>query len=105
MPVPPQSVRNNARRALRAREKAVPSKKAMTRTGLKRANDLANGANVSETTLNRMVSFLSRHRGNYQSAKAKGLKAEESKAIQSYLGWGGTSGLNWARSELRKLED
>lgn len=102
MPIPPKSVRNNAKKALEAREKAPPSRRAMTRVGLARANQLANGDNVSRSTLLRMVSYLSRARDNYDRAKAKGLKPEDSPAIQAYLGWGGASALTWARSELNK---
>jgi len=102
MPIPPKSVQNNAKKALEAREKAPPSRRAMTRVGLARANQLANGENVSRQTLLRMVSYLSRARDNYDRAKAKGLSAEESPAIQAYLGWGGASALTWARSELNK---
>ena len=105
MPVPPQSVRNAAKRALEAREKAPPSRKAMTPVGIARANQLARGDNVSENTLRRMVSYLSRARENYQRAKDKGLSPEESPAIQAYLGWGGSSALAWARSELNKMGD
>ena len=104
MPVPPKSVQNAAKRALEARDKATPSRRAMTRVGLARANQLANGDNVSENTLRRMVSYLSRARDNYQRAKSKGLKAEDSPAIQAYLGWGGSSALTWARKELNKLD-
>lgn len=102
MPIPPKSVQNNAKKALEAREKAPPSRRAMTRVGLARANQLAKGENVSRQTLLRMVSYLSRARDNYDRAKAKGLSAEESPAIQAYLGWGGASALTWARSELNK---
>ena len=101
MPIPPQSVRNNAKKALEAREKAVPSKKAMTRVGLARANQLANGENLSMQTIQRMASYLARAKDNYERAKAQGLKPEESRAIQAYLGWGGLSALSWARSQLR----
>ena len=102
MPIPPKSVQNNAKKALEAREKAPPSRRAMTRVGLARANQLANGDNVSRNTLLRMVSYLSRARTNYDKAKAKGLSAEQSPAIQAYLGWGGASALTWARNELNK---
>lgn len=104
MPIPPASVRNNAKRALEAREKAPPSRKAMTPVGLARANQLARGDNVSINTLRRMVNYLTRARDNYQRAKAKGLKPEDSPAIQAYLGWGGSSALTWARSELSKAQ-
>jgi len=101
---PPESVRNAAKRALEARAKAVPSKKAMTRVGLARANQLAKGENISVNTLRRMVSYLSRARDNYQKARAKGLKPEESPAMQAYLGWGGSSALAWAKRELNKID-
>jgi len=104
MPIPPKSVQNAAKRALEAREKAPPSRRAMTRVGLARANQLAKGENVSIQTLRRMVSYLSRARDNYQRAKAKGLSAEQSPAIQAYLGWGGSSALSWARKELNKTQ-
>jgi len=104
MPIPPKSVQNAAKRALEAREKAPPSRRAMTRVGLARANQLAKGENVSIQTLRRMVSYLSRARDNYQRAKAKGLSAEQSPAIQAYLGWGGSSALSWARKELNKSQ-
>jgi len=105
MPRPPQTVRNAARRALEARREVPPSRRAMTPTGVKRASDLSRGVNVSAQTLRRMVSFLSRHEDNYRKAKAQGLNARNSKAIQSYLGWGGSSALAWAKRELRKLEN
>jgi DNA-directed RNA polymerase subunit K/omega len=104
MPIPPRTVRNNAKRALEARDEAPPSRKAMTPVGIARANQLARGDNVSVNTLRRMVSYLSRARDNYQRAKAKGLSASESPAIQAYLGWGGSAALTWARSELAKAE-
>jgi len=102
MPKPPASVRNAAKRALEARENVPDSRKAMTPVGVKRAADLARGANISINTLKRMVSFLSRHRANYLKAKAQGKNAKTSKSIQSYLGWGGTSALAWAKSEIKK---
>lgn len=104
MPVPPKNVRDAARRALEARQKAPPSRRAMTRVGLARANQLASGENISLNTLRRMVSYLSRARDNYRRARAKGLKPEDSPAIQAYLGWGGPGALTWARREINKAE-
>jgi len=103
MPVPPTEVRNAARRALDARDKAPPSRKAMTAVGLARANQLKNGENLSISTIRRMFSYLSRARANYLKAKEQGKKAEDSPAIQAYLGWGGSAGLAWARRILNNL--
>ena len=60
MPVPPDYVRKAAQRALDVRETLAPSNRAGTSVGLARARDLARGANVSNETINRMISYLSR---------------------------------------------
>jgi hypothetical protein len=102
MPVPPKNVQEAARKALDARENVPPSRKAGTLVGLARANQLANGDNVSESTLLRMHSYLTRAKADYDAAKAKGLDLESSKAIQAYYLWGGPSALAWVRRELGK---
>lgn len=102
MPVPPKSVQAAARRALDARESVPPSRKAGTPVGLARANQLANGDNVSASTLLRMHSYLSRAKADYDAARAKGLDLESSKAIQAYYLWGGPAALAWVRKELNK---
>lgn len=101
MPVPPKTVQNNAKKGLEARDKAVPSKKGMTRVGLARANQLARGDNISIPTLKRMKSYLARARTYYDAAKEKGLKPEDSPAIQAYLGWGGVAAIAWVNSQLK----
>lgn len=102
MPIPPKEVQTAARRALAARERVPPSRRAGTLVGLARANQLARGDNVSENTLLRMHSYLSRARADYDAAKAKGLDAESSKAIQAFGLWGGLAALSWVRRELNK---
>lgn len=102
MPVPPKEVQLAAQRALEARDNVPPSRKAGTLVGLARANQLARGENISENTLLRMHSYLSRAKSAYDAAKAKGLDAESSKAIQAYGLWGGPAALAWVRRELNK---
>jgi cell wall-associated NlpC family hydrolase len=102
MPIPPKNVQDAAKRALAAREAVPPSRKAGTPVGIARANQLANGENVSEATLLRMWSYLSRARVDYDAAKARGLDLESSKAIQAYYLWGGPAALAWVRRELNK---
>lgn len=102
MPVAPNYIAKAAKKGLEARDKARPSLKAGTRTGLARANQLANGENVSKDTLVRMRSFLLRHRDNYRKAVSAGKTAENSKAIQAYLLWGGPRALAWVNAELKK---
>lgn len=102
MPVPPKSVQNNAKKALEARSELPPSRKAGTAVGLARANQLAKGENISESTLLRMRSYLLRAKQDYQQAKDRGLNMTNSKAIQAYYLWGGPSALGWVNSELSK---
>jgi hypothetical protein len=102
MPIPPKEVQAAARKALEARDNVPNSRKAGTPVGLARANQLANSENVSESTLLRMWSYLSRAKADYDAAKARGLDLESSKAIQAYYLWGGPAALAWVRRELNK---
>lgn len=102
MPVPPKTVRDAAKRALEARDSVPPSRKAGTPVGVKRASDLARGANISRQTLVRMRSYLLRAKQNYRDARAQGKTITESKAYQAYYLWGGPAALTWVNSELSK---
>ena len=104
MPVAPQNLRNAARRALEARDSVPPSRKAGTPVGLARANQLANGDNLSLETLRRMRSYLERAEPAYREARAQGKSIEESKAIMAYYLWGGPQALAWVNQQIRKLE-
>jgi hypothetical protein len=100
MAVPPKAVQDAAQRALDARERVPPSRKAGTLVGLARANQLARGENISNNTLLRMHSYLSRAEEDYKRAKSQGLNLETSKAMQAYYLWGGPAALAWVRREL-----
>jgi len=100
MPVAPGYIRNVAREALDIRETLPKSRQAGTLVGLARANQLANGDNLSEETLVRMRSYLIRARENYRQAKRAGLNASNSKAIQAYMLWGGPRALTWVNEQL-----
>jgi hypothetical protein len=102
MPIAPKAVQEAARRALEARERVPPSRKAGTPVGIARANQLANGENLSANTLLRMWSYLSRAEYDYKIAQDRGLDLESSKAIQAYYLWGGPAALAWVRRELNK---
>jgi len=104
MPVAPQNLRQAARRALEARDSVPPSRKAGTPVGLARANQLANGDNLSLETLKRMRSYLERAEPAYREARAQGKSIEESKAIMAYYLWGGPQALAWVNQQIRKLE-
>ena len=104
MPVAPQNLRQAARRALEARDSVPPSRKAGTPVGLARANQLANGDNLSLETLRRMRSYLERAEPAYREARAQGKSIEESKSIMAYYLWGGPQALAWVNQQIRKLE-
>ena len=99
MPVPPDYVQKAAQRALDVRVTLAPSNRAGTSVGLARARDLARGANVSDETVNRMISYLSRTEKAYKEAKAKGRTIQDSKQILATYLWGGPRALAWAKSK------
>ena len=88
-------MRANARRALKLRDQAPPSRKGMTPVGLARANQYAKGDNVSMDTVRRTFSFLSRAKTYYKPGK-------NTPGTQAYLAWGGNAGLSWSRKLLGK---
>ena len=100
MPVAPNYIRKVAREALEIRETLPKSRQAGTLVGLARANQLANGDNLSNQTLIRMRSYLIRAREDYRQAKKAGLNASNSKAIQAYMLWGGPRALAWVNDQI-----
>jgi len=95
MPKPTQQMQANAKRALKLRDQAPPSRKGMTPVGLQRANQYSKGKNVSMNTVKRTFSFLSRAKTYYRPGK-------NTPGTQAYLAWGGDAGLSWARRLLKK---
>ena len=93
MPVAPKYIADAAKKALEIRKDLPPSRQYGTLVGLARANQLANGENISQDTLVRMRSYLLRARANYRTAK--------SKAIGAYLLWGGPRALAWVEQQLK----
>lgn len=93
----PQTVRNNAAKGIELNEKS--GNKCATPVGKVRAQQLAQGRPISEETIKRMYSFLSRAEGVYRE------KQNDSKACGniSYLLWGGLAALSWSRNKLREL--
>lgn len=92
----PESVRNNAQRGIELNE-AVGNKCA-TQVGKVRARQLAAGEPVSESTIKRMFSYLSRAETYYDQGD------KESCGYISYLLWGGKSAKSWAESKLKQIE-
>ena len=87
--VPPQAVRNNAKRGLELREKHG---RGGTAIGVARARDLSNGKSISLSTINRMVSYFARHEVD---KKGEGWGVDSAGYI-AWLLWGGDAGKSWA---------
>ena len=74
--------------------------KCATQVGKVRAQQLANGENLSLDTIRRMRAFLIRQKDNYELA----LKRKDYSACGyiSYLLWGGAEALPWSEKKLRQ---
>lgn len=92
----PQAARNNARRALEYKKKNGSS--CGTSVGWKRASQLASGAALSRSTIARMASFK-RHQQN------KDVPYTEGCGGLMWDAWGGSAGVNWAISKLKKIDN
>ena len=96
----PQSATNNAKKALRWKKEHGDEVKGMTSVGWTRANQLASRRKLSYETIARMAAF-NRHRKNSAiDPKFKDTPWKD-RGYVAWLGWGGTSGVNWA---IKKAE-
>jgi hypothetical protein len=69
-----------------------------TPVGKARANQLANGENISEDTIARMASFA-RHKENSQKELGDGC------GRLMWLAWGGDAGVEWAQRKLEQIRN
>jgi hypothetical protein len=100
----PDSAKNNACKVLRWRDEHKDEVKGMTQVGWTRANQLCNGENISEETIARMASFA-RHRENAEVAPEFKSTPWKDKGYVAWLGWGGTSGVEWASRKLESIRN
>jgi hypothetical protein len=91
----PQAARNNAKRAIAYKEKNGSS--CGTAVGWNRARQLASGEALSRSTIARMASFK-RHQQN------KDVPYSEGCGGIMWDCWGGSAGVNWAISKLKKID-
>jgi hypothetical protein len=98
---PPKSAQESAKKVLKWKEEHGDEVKAMTPTGWARARQLASGEGVSKDIVERMANFY-RHKKN--STIKPEYKAEPWKdnGYVAYEGWGGDSGIEWARGLVKK---
>lgn len=92
----PESASNNAKRAIKYKEENGST--CGTRVGWTRANQLANRKPISRDTISRMASFK-RHQQN------KDVPYSEGCGGIMWDAWGGSSGINWAISKLKQIDN
>ena len=95
----PDSVKNNAKAVLKYVEENGWGS-CGTEVGKIRANQLANGEPISEETIQRMYSYLSRHKVDLDSSKSY----DDNCGKLMYDSWGGLSALSWAESKVNSFE-
>jgi hypothetical protein len=95
----PESVKNNAKAVLKYVEENGWGD-CGTDVGKQRANQLANGEPISEETIQRMYSYLSRHKVDLESSKGY----DDGCGKLMYDSWGGLSALSWAESKINSFE-
>lgn len=99
----PKSASANARKALDWKEKYGEEVKAMTPVGWARARQLADRDSLSFDVVKRMAAF-NRHRKNAKVAPENKDEPWKDKGYVAWLGWGGSSGVDWAMREVEKAE-
>lgn len=92
----PESASNNAKRALKWKKENGSS--CGTSVGWRRASQLANKQGISRSTIARMASFK-RHQQN------KDVPYSEGCGGIMWDAWGGTSGVEWAISKLKSIDN
>jgi hypothetical protein len=97
---PPQAAQENAQQALDARDDTGNPKDCGTRTGWKRANQLASGESLSEDTIQRIANF-----GRHESNSDQGDEGRENCGWMMWKAWGGDEAiLTWAPNKLDEIE-
>jgi len=95
----PDSVKNNAKAVLKYVEENGWGS-CGTDVGKQRANQLAKGEPISEDTIRRMYSYLSRHEVDLDSSKGY----DDGCGKLMYDSWGGKSALSWAEAKIKSIE-
>jgi len=97
----PDTAKNNARKALNHKKDNGSS--CGTRVGWLRANQIANGEGLSEDTVQRTYSFLSRAE-TYDQGKYFDEDGNEICGSIMYDAWGGSAMRDWAEAKFKKIE-
>lgn len=100
----PQSATNNAKKVLQWKDKYGSEVKGMTSVGWTRARQLASRQALSYATIARMAAF-NRHRKNAEVAEEYKDTPWKDNGYVAWLGWGGTSGINWAIQKAKSIRE
>lgn len=99
----PTSASNNACKVLRWRDEHPNEIKGMTNIGWIRANQLCGKENISRDTIARMAAF-ERHKQNAEVAPEFKDTPWKDAGYVAWLGWGGTTGIEWAKQKLQSID-
>ena len=94
----PEGVVNNAKKALEWADKNGWGS-CGTAVGKRRASQLASKSNLTVSTIKRMYSFLSRHKGDLEASTSY----SDGCGKLMYDAWGGKAALRWSKSKLKSL--
>ena len=100
----PSSARGNACKAIKWKEEYGDEVQGMTQVGWIRANQLCKGEKISEETIARMSGFQ-RHKKNSEVAPEYKDTPWKDRGYVAWLGWGGTTGINWAADKLQSIRN
>ena len=99
---PPKAAQAEARRALEWRKE---HNRGGTAVGVARARDIANGANLSDSTIMRMVSYFARHEVDKQGQGwSPGEEGYPSAGRIAWGLWGGDAGRTFANAEAERIK-
>ncbi len=103
MPVPNEAMKEEAQRGLDWRSEFG---RGGTEVGIARARDIVNGADLSDDTVGRMVSYFARHEVDKE---AEGFRVGEegypSNGRIAWALWGGDAGKSWSEREYEKIKN
>ena len=91
----PSGAKGNAQKVLDWKQKYGSEVKGMTPVGWARARQLASKSEIGLSTVRRMAAF-NRHRKNADVAPEFKSTPWKDRGYVAWLGWGGTSGIDWA---------
>lgn len=100
----PESVKNNACKVIKWKEEYGNEVQGMTQVGWIRANQLCKGEKISEDTIARMSGFRRHEKNSEVSPEYKDTPWKD-KGYVAWLGWGGTTGINWASDKLKSIRN